>query len=145
MCLLWQALAAQAIKTEMGPQLISSAIPLVGVAVDGDGNVIVTECDNNCIRKFTLKGHVFTLAGTGEEGQRDGNWTVAQFNQFDGIAVDGDGNVIVADKDNHRIRKITPQGQVSTLADTGEEGHQDGEGTVACFNTPMGVWMGTAT
>jgi hypothetical protein len=76
--------------------------------VDGDGNVIVADMDNNCIRKITPKGHVSTLAGTGGMGgYRDGKGTVAQFNQTYGIAVDGDGKFIVADAGNCRIRKIT--------------------------------------
>jgi hypothetical protein len=53
--------------------------------------------------------------------------------------VDGDNSVIVADWLNHRIRKITPQGQVCTLAGTSEEGHQDGEGTDALFSYPCGL------
>jgi DNA-binding beta-propeller fold protein YncE len=110
-----------------------------GVAVDGDGNVIVGDTRNHRIRKITPQGHVSTLAGTGEMGHEDGEGTVARFNMPCGVSVDGDGNVIVADRDNHRIRKITPLGLVSTLAGNGEEGHQDGEGTVAQFDFPQGV------
>jgi hypothetical protein len=110
-----------------------------GVAVDGDGKIFVAVKNNHRIRKITPQGHVSTLAGTGVKGHRGGAGTVAQFNEPCGIAVDGDGNVIVADH-NHRIRKITPQGHVSTLAGTGVKGRQDGEGTVvAQFNTPCGV------
>jgi DNA-binding beta-propeller fold protein YncE len=61
------------------------------------------------------------------------------FNMPCGLAVDGNGNIIVADQDNNRIRKITPQGLVSTLAGTGEYGHRDGEETVAMFADPMGI------
>eukprot|EP00959_Pyramimonas_sp_CCMP1952_P082446 1722934-Pyramimonas_sp.AAC.1 len=91
---------------------------------------------------------VSTLAGTGERGNfgqligrgyQDGEGTVAKFDRPFGVAVDGEGNVIVADNGNHRIRKISPQGLVSTLAGTGERGHQDGEGTAAQFNEPRGV------
>jgi DNA-binding beta-propeller fold protein YncE len=117
-----------------------------GVAVNGDGNNIVSDLKNHRIRKITSRGLVSTLAGTGEMGHRDGGGAIAQSSLWDGrvyhptgLAVDGDGNVIVADKDNHRIRRITPQGQVSTLAGTGEKGHRDGEGTIAQFNTPKGI------
>jgi DNA-binding beta-propeller fold protein YncE len=99
----------------------------MGVAVDGDDNVIVADTWNQGIRKITPQGHVSTLAGTGEKGNRDGEGAVAQFNFPCGVAVDGDGNGIVADTVNQRIRKVTPQGHVSTLAGTGEEGHQDGD------------------
>jgi DNA-binding beta-propeller fold protein YncE len=110
-----------------------------GIAVDEDGNIIVADADNHCIRRITPQGHVSTLAGTGEEGYLDGEGTVAQFNGPAGVAVDGGGNVIVADAVNHRIRKITPEGQVSTLAGSGEAGEENGEGTIAEFNWPSGV------
>jgi hypothetical protein len=110
-----------------------------GVAVDGDGNVIVADQDNHRIRKITPQGHVSTLAGTGVRGHRDGKGTAAQFYQPNGVAVDGDGNVIVADTSNYLIRKITPQGHVLTLAGTGARGHRDGEGTVAQFDQPWGI------
>jgi DNA-binding beta-propeller fold protein YncE len=110
-----------------------------GLAVDGDGNIIVADTFNHRIRRITSQRQVSTLAGTGEGGYRDGEGTIAQFNTPTGVAVDGDGNVIVADWGNHCIRKITPQGQVSTLAGTGMKGHRDGEGTIAQFNSPRGV------
>jgi len=108
-----------------------------GVAVDGGGNVIVGDTMNNCIRKITPQGHVSTLAGNGEWCYRDGEGNAAQFDEPCGVAVDGGGNVIVADAFNHRIRKITPQGHVSTLAGTDEEGFRDGEGTFAQFYGPF--------
>jgi DNA-binding beta-propeller fold protein YncE len=86
-----------------------------GLAVDGDGNIIVADSANHRIRKITPQGRVFTMAGTGVQGHRDGERTVAQFRSPWGLAVDGDGNVIVADILNHRIRKITPQGRVSAM------------------------------
>jgi DNA-binding beta-propeller fold protein YncE len=110
-----------------------------GVAVDGGGNVIVADNHNHRIRKITPHGRVSTLAGTGEWGHRDGEGTIAQFNWPRGVAVDGGGNVIVTDMFNHRIRKITQQGHVSTLAGTGSEGYQDGEGSIAQFDYPRGV------
>jgi DNA-binding beta-propeller fold protein YncE len=111
----------------------------VRVAVDGDGNVIVADMGNHRIRKITPQGRVSTLAGSGENAYRDGKGTNAQFNYPLGIAVDGDGNVIVADTGNHRTRKITPKGHVSSLAGTGMIGHRNGEGTVAQLNYPFGV------
>jgi sugar lactone lactonase YvrE len=109
-----------------------------GVAVDKDGNVI--KAFNQRIHKITPQGQVITLAGTGASGYQDGEGTVAQFNFPTGVALDGDGNVIVADSVNNRIRKITPQGQVSTLAGSGQIGKRDdGDGSRAQFNNPMGV------
>jgi DNA-binding beta-propeller fold protein YncE len=100
----------------------------------------VADKGNHRIRKITPQGHVSILAGTGEEGYRDGEGTVAQFMYPGALAVDGGGNIIVADQGNHRVRRITPQGQVSTLAGTGEQGYIDGEGTVAqLFYYPTGI------
>jgi DNA-binding beta-propeller fold protein YncE len=111
---------------------------LSGIAVDEDGNIIVADTANHRIRKITPQGQVSTLAGTSILGYRHGERIVAQFNYPYGIAVDGGDNVVVAEMNNHRIRKIIPHGQVSTLAGTGEEGHRDGEGTVAQFNGTCG-------
>jgi DNA-binding beta-propeller fold protein YncE len=107
-----------------------------GVAVDGEGNVVVADSLNNCIRKITPQGQVSTLAGTVGQGYRDGEGTVALFSEPCGVAVDGDGSILVADSLNNCIRKITPQGQVSTLAGIGERGHRDRDETVAQFAQP---------
>eukprot|EP00976_Prorocentrum_cordatum_P088185 1187205-Prorocentrum_minimum.AAC.5 len=94
-----------------------------------------------CARCVTVS----TLAGTGEVGyHQDGEGTAAQFNGPTGLAVDREGNVFVADLNNNRIRKISPQGLVSTLAGTDEWGHRDGEGAAAQFNSPTGVATGMA-
>ena len=81
---------------------------------------------------------VSTLAGSGTSGYTDGTGTSAQFNSPTGVAVDGAGNVYVADQGNHRIRKITTSGVVSTLAGS-TSGYTDGTGTSAKFNNPIGV------
>eukprot|EP00959_Pyramimonas_sp_CCMP1952_P128415 2685229-Pyramimonas_sp.AAC.2 len=82
-----------------------------GVAVDGDGNVIVGGIFNDRIRKVSPQGLVSTLAGTGKAGYQDGDGTAAQFNKPCGVVlVHRDNSVIVADVENHRIRRISPQG-----------------------------------
>jgi len=77
-----------------------------GVAVDGSGNVYVTDYSNHLIRKITSAGVVTTLAGSGSEGSTNGTGTAASFNNPNGVAVDGSGNVYVADYLNRLIRKI---------------------------------------
>ncbi len=79
---------------------------------------------------------VSTLAGTGNYGFTNGPGTAAQFSNPLGVAVDLAGNVYVADADNNAIRKITPAGQVSTLAGDGTRGLKNGNGTTAQFNFP---------
>ena len=110
-----------------------------GVAVDGAGNVYVADQANHRIRKITTSGVVSTLAGSGTPGYTDGTGTSAKFYSPTGVAVDGAGNVYVADRSNHRIRKITASGVVSTLAGSGTSGYTDGTGTSAKFSSPNGV------
>ena len=111
-----------------------------GVAVDKDGNVYVTDRGNHRIRRITPAGAVSTLAGTGDADYLDNIiGTLAKFNYPTEVAVDKDGNVYVADEFNHRIRRITKDGAVSTLAGTGEAGFADGPGTSAFFVRPSGV------
>ncbi len=85
-----------------------------GLAADKEGNVYVADTDSNCIRKITKDGIVSTLAGNGCYDTTDGS--AACFKSPRGVAVDSSGFVYVADTDNIRIRKITPQGYTSTLA-----------------------------
>ena len=110
-----------------------------GVAVDLAGNVYVADYSNNRIRKITAAGVVTTLAGSGSLSFADGTGTAASFNSPYGVAVDSSGNVYVGDLSNHRIRKITSAGVVTTVAGTGSNSFVDGTGTAASFNSPQGV------
>lgn len=110
----------------------------LGVAVDKDGNVYVADNLNHRIRKISPTGEVTTLAGSAS-GYKDGTGSAAAFTNPSGIAVDGDGYVFVADRLNHRIRKISPAGEVTTLAGAGTVGSLDGEAAAAKFNQPYGV------
>ena len=111
------------------------------VAVDGSGNVFVADTYNDTIRKITPAGVVSTLAGSaGQCGGNDGTGSAAQFCHPFGVAVDGPGNVYVADTYNSTIRKISPAGVVTTLAGSaGQRGSTDGTGSVARFSVPYGV------
>jgi DNA-binding beta-propeller fold protein YncE len=89
----------------------------LGVAVAADGTVYVADTSNDTIRKITPAGVVSTIAGTaGRAGSTDGAVGNAQFDSPQGVAVDKNGNVYVADSGNHLIRKVTPAGVVSTVA-----------------------------
>ncbi|HTE23083.1 IPT/TIG domain-containing protein [Flavitalea sp.] len=112
-----------------------------GIAVDTAGNLYIADANNNRIRKITIAGVVSTIAGTGVAGFADGIASVAMFSKPTGIAVDNNLNIYVGDKNNHRVRKITPAGIVSTLAGTGVAGLLNGSGSVAKFNTPCGLTL----
>lgn len=88
----------------------------MGVAVDSSGNVYVADSRNNLIRKITPDGIVSTLAGSGKQGARDGRGAAASFFFPTALATDANGNVFVADTHNSLIRKITPEGTVTTFA-----------------------------
>lgn len=111
------------------------------VAIDPSGNIIVADPPNHTIRKISPGGTVTTIAGTaGLDGSNDGNGAAARFFGPEGVAVDGSGNVYVADSANQTIRKITPAGDVTTLAGSPElAGSDDGSGSAARFNYPCAV------
>jgi sugar lactone lactonase YvrE len=113
-----------------------------GVAADNAGNLYLADTDNHTIRKIVAStGAVTTFAGAaGISGNADGTGSAARFNNPSGVAVDGTGNVFVADTLNHTLRKVTSLGVVSTLAGlTGTVGSVDGAGSAARFQGPQGL------
>lgn len=115
-----------------------------GLAIDGDGNLYVADTGNNAIRKVTPQGLVSTLAGDGIAGERDGKGAGARFNGPLAVAVDAAGVVYVADSYNDRIRRIAPDGSVTTLAGGPRPGAADGPGPQALFDTPSGLALTAA-
>lgn len=110
-----------------------------GMIIDGNGNLYIADKNNHCIRKITPQGVVSTFAGSSSAGYADGAGTAAQFNKPYGLAIDKDSNIYVSDKGNHRIRKITPQGAVSTIIGSGTAGLVNAAGTAAQFNSPSAI------
>src|ERR1043165_5864881 len=110
-----------------------------GLALDANGNLYVADTSNNRVRKVTPQGEVSTIAGDGTAGYADGPAAQARFNGPVGVAVDSQGNVFVADSYNDRIRKISSDGQVNTVAGGGTPGYADGERNTSLFDTPCGI------
>ena len=111
----------------------------VDIAIDKEGNVYVADQGNHSIRKISPGGVVTTLAGGGTAGYSDGAGKSARFNGPQGVAVDKRGTVYVSDTENNRIRRITPDGIVSTIAGDGKAGFVDGPGHMAQFKAPRGL------
>ena len=116
-----------------------------GIALDAAENLYVADSGNAVIRKITPAGVVSTVAGSDDtQGFVDGTGTAAVFNSPQAVAVDGAGNLYVADTGNSAIRKITPAGDVTTLAGNGSRGYADGTGLSAMFNQPSGLVLDAA-
>src|SRR5690606_23022439 len=99
------------------------------------------ERDNYRVRKIALNGDVSTVAGSGTSGVADNdNPLLATFKQLLDIVIDLNGNLIVADGTAHKIRKIAPDGKVSTLAGTGIAGFKDDDNPLQSqFSSPSGL------
>jgi len=124
-----------------GPALSARFHTPVGVGVDAAGNVFVADSVNNTIRRISTGGVVTTLAGlAGTAGSADGVGSAARFSDPEGLAVDAQGNIYVTDLGNRTIRKVTPDGAVTTLAGlAGAFGAADGIGSEARFVYPTAI------
>jgi hypothetical protein len=120
------------------------------VAVDLSGNIYILSKFHHTVRKFTVAtGIVTLLAGSnvtqggrlkeGTSGYADGSGTQARFTYPDALAIDAAGNIFVAESYTHRIRKVTPEGVVTTIAGSGVGGYAEGTGTNAAFNVPISI------
>jgi uncharacterized protein (TIGR03437 family) len=129
-----------------GPATSAALFLPGGLAVDGSGNLYIADMGNGRIRRITPAGTISTVAGNGGKSfSGDGGpATSASFNLFGtqaGLAVDSDGNLYVPDVANHRVRRVTPAGTISTVAGNGVAGFS-GDGspaTTAGLNNPSGV------
>lgn len=113
-----------------------------GLTVDSSGNVWVA--DFSRIRKIDSSGFVSTLAGGPFFGYRDGTGSNARFSGLAGITIGPDGNIYVTESLNNRIRKVTLQGVVSTLAGNGIQGNMNDSLATSSFYYPWGIVFDTA-
>ncbi len=113
-----------------------------GVAFDSAGNLYVADSGNHSVRKIDTAGRASTLAGrtTGQAGAEDGVGQAARFYGPAAVVADRAGNLFVTDEHNHTIRKITPDGTVTTFAGAAlQPGFADGAGAAARFQRPGGI------
>ena len=108
-----------------------------GIVIDRQGNLFVADRENFRIRKITPGGEVSTFSGSGLKNEIDGSATEAGFIKLSDLVIDSDGNLYATDE--HRIRKITPQGMVTTIAGGDIAGYKDGDGGSALFDFPSGL------
>jgi sugar lactone lactonase YvrE len=121
-----------------GPALNAGFNYPSALAVNAAGTIFVADNYNHCIRAVSPNNLVTTFAGTGTvAGYADGTGTSAQFYNPTGLVIDAAGNLYVADQYNHRIRKITPAGVVTTIAGSGQAGYVDGAAATAQFDRPV--------
>lgn len=118
------------------------------VDFDSSGNLYIADTGNHRIRKVTRDGVITPLAGNGQLGSRgDGGQAVnAEFNSPSGLAVDASGAVYVSDTNNHRVRRIAPNGIITSIAGKGVDGFSGdgGPATEAMLDTPVGLALDNA-
>jgi sugar lactone lactonase YvrE len=124
-----------------GPGTSAQFSSPAGLAIDASDRVYVADRDNSTIRVIQTDGTVSTLAGSpGVTGSSDGVGSAARFQSPAALAVDGSGAVYVADIVNHTIRKVLPNGTVSTFSGlAGTAGAANGAGSTARYDTPSSI------
>ena len=128
-----------------GPARLAQLNAPSACASDTAGNLYVADTNNHAIRRVSTTGVIATVAGgLGEGGSGDeGPAAAARLSQPRGVAVDDNGDIYIADTGNHRIRMVTPDGVIHTIAGTGGAGFagDDGPANAALFNSPQGVFL----
>ena len=112
---------------------------MLGLTIDSGGNLYVADTDNDVIRKLSTGEVVTTYAGV-PPANINGKGSAATFSNVQGVAIDANRNAYVVDTQNYTIRKITPEGVVTTFAgQPGIAGSRDGPGSIATFSKPMNI------
>ena len=128
-----------------GPATSAQLKTPTGVAVDGSGNLYIVDYNTVSVRKVSPGGIITTVAGNGTNGYSGdgGPATSAEFSFPFGVAVDGFGNLYIADSLNSRIRKVSPSGTITTVAGNGTFGYSGDGGlaTAAQLDNPYGVTL----
>jgi hypothetical protein len=137
---------SQSLSGDGAPATAAGMVGPSGLAMDAAGNLYIAEMGGR-IRKVTKEGVISTVAGNGTAGfgGDGGVASAAQLNQPRGVAVDSVGNLYLADWGNNRIRKVTKEGVISTVAGNGTAGFggDGGVATAAQLNQPWGVAVGS--
>lgn len=121
-----------------GEGVVATFFNPIGITIDSSNNLYVVDSSNHRIRKITPDGFVSTVAGS-TAGFLDAVGTAAKFSSPTHIAIDSSGNLYVTENGNHKIRKIAPDGTVTTFAGVGILGYVDGGRFNARFNYPLGI------
>jgi len=131
-----------------GGPATDASLAATGLAVDASGNVYIADNGNHRICKVNSLGIITTIAGTGAAGSSGdgGPATAAKLNAPYDVDVDGAGNIYIADRGNHEIRKIDGSGNITTIAGTGVSGYtgDGGNATAAKISGPLGVGVDAA-
>jgi sugar lactone lactonase YvrE len=123
-----------------GPAASATFSAPVGLARDPDGTLYVSDAASNAIRKISVSGDVTTLAGCGHSGANDGRGNEACFRTPTGLARAADGTLYVADTGNHKLRSVSPDGTVKTIAGNGKAKSDDAADALsASFTDPRGL------
>jgi sugar lactone lactonase YvrE len=125
------------------PASSASLLNPTGTALDSAGNLYIADIDNQRVRKVDTSGNITTVAGTGTMGYNGDNIpaTSAQLSDPEAVAVDGAGNLYIADRFNYRVRKVDASGNITTVAGTGTAGYNGDNipATTAQLTQPSGV------
>ena len=107
-----------------GPAVEAQLLGPTAVALDADGNIYFTEISGHRVRKIDVTGRISTVAGTGAAGSEgDGGPAVeAQLNWPAALAIDAAGNILIGESRGHRVRKVSREGTITTIAGTGSRG-----------------------